>query len=260
MEFHGPAIFLNLSSCYSIGSLPESLDGLTSLQYLNLKQCLREGENDSLMDSISALSNLEHLDLSFNDGITALPESFCNLGKLHTLDLSYCQNIQKIPESMGKIHSLKTVHLKGVYGLAEEPVPHPSTSFISLPLLQVRVRDGESSSNLICLKDMNPPELDIVWLENVRSAEEAQGIKLMEKNNLKELCLSWSEGAETFVDDKVLLEKLMPPKSVHKLVIMGYNGASLPTWLSQQNSSLTLTGMEHLEKLSVSDSSGATSS
>ncbi|KAF7004983.1 hypothetical protein CFC21_020139 [Triticum aestivum] len=248
--------YLNLSRCYCIGSLPESLDGLTSLQYLNLSHCFGKGEN--LMDRISALSNLEHLDLSFNAGITSLPESFCNLKNLHTLDLSYCQEIRKIPESIGRIDSLKTLYLMGVDGLVEEPVPHPSTSFVSLPTFQVRIGDGESSSNLICLKDTNPGLLFIVGLENVKSAEEAQNIKLMEKNNLKALWLSWSEGAERFVDDKVLLEKLVPPKSLSNLVITGYNGVSLPTWVGQQ-SSVTLTCMEHLEELSASYSSGRSS-
>ncbi|XP_044335825.1 disease resistance protein RGA2 [Triticum aestivum] len=248
--------YLNLSRCSCIASLPESLDGLTSLQYLNLSHCFREGEN--LMDRISALSNLEHLDLSWNNGITSLPESICNLKKLHTLDLSYCIKIQKIPESIRRIDGLKTLYLDGCLSLVEKPASHPSTSFVSLPLFQVCVRDGESSSNLVCLKDMNPQVLNIVWLENVMSAEEAQSIKLMEKNNLKKLCLSWTVGAERFVDDKVLLEKLVPPKSLHKLVIMGYNGVTLPTWISQPNS-VILTDMEHLEELSVSDSSGMSS-
>ncbi|KAE8812951.1 putative disease resistance protein RGA3 [Hordeum vulgare] len=247
--------YLNLSGCCRVGSVPESLDGLTSLQYLNLSQRFREGENDSLMVRLSTLSNLEHLDLSWNDGITSLPESFCNLIKLHTLNLTYCKKIQKIPASMGRIDGLKTLYLDGCDALVEKPVPHPSTSFVSLPRFEVRVGDGESSSNIVCLKDTNPPELEIVGLENVKSAEEAQSIKLMEKNNLVTLELSWSEGAERFVDDKVLLEKLVPPNSWTHLEIIGYNGISLPTWVGQHDW-VTLTRMEHLEELSMSDSNG----
>uniref|UniRef100_A0A8I6XGQ4 Uncharacterized protein n=1 Tax=Hordeum vulgare subsp. vulgare TaxID=112509 RepID=A0A8I6XGQ4_HORVV len=247
--------YLNLSGCCRIGSLPESLDGLTSLQYLNLEGCFEEGENDSLMDRLSAISNLEHLDLSCNDGITCLPKSFCNLRKLHTLDISYCRKIQKIPESMGRIDGLKTLYLECCDALVEKPLPHPSTSFVSLPRFEVRVGDGESSSNLVCLQGTNPRNLEIVGLENVKSAEEAQSIKLMEKNILKTLKLWWAEGAERFVDDKVLLEKLVPPKSVTDLEIIGYNGISLPTWVIQHDW-VTLTRMEHLEELSVSDSNG----
>ncbi|XP_044971103.1 putative disease resistance protein RGA1 [Hordeum vulgare subsp. vulgare] len=246
--------YLNLSGCCRIGSLPESLDGLSSLQYLNLCGCFRQGEY--LMDSISTLSSLEHLDLSRNDGITSLPESFGNLIKLHTLKLSYWYKIQKIPKSIGRIDTLKTIYLDGVYGLHEELVPHPSTSFVPLPNFMVRVRDGESSSNLVCLKDTNPEKLYIFWLQNVKSAEEAQSIKLMEKNNLLTLELSWTQGAERFVDDKVLLEKLVPPKSLQYLKITGYNGVSLPTWVGQQNSWVRLMGMRHLEELSVSASNG----
>ncbi|KAI5009304.1 hypothetical protein ZWY2020_011441 [Hordeum vulgare] len=224
-------VHLELSGCFCV----ESLDGLTSLQYLDLSDCFREGENDSLMDRLSALSNLEHLNLSFNDGITSLPESFCNLRKLHTLDISYCQQLQKIPESMGRIDSLKALYLYGCDALVEKPVPHPSTSFVSLPRFEVRLGDGESSSNLVCLQDTDPYVLEIVGLENVMSAEEAQSIKLMEKTNLDRLTLSWTEGAERFVDDKVLLEKLVPPKSWIHLEINGYNGVTLPTWVGQQN-------------------------
>ncbi|KAI5015889.1 hypothetical protein ZWY2020_059428 [Hordeum vulgare] len=201
-------------------------------------------------------SNLEHLDLSRNDGITSLPESFGNLIKLHTLKLSYCYKIQKIPKSIGRIDTLKTLYLDGVYGLHEELVPHPSTSFVPLPNFMVRVIDGESSSNLVCLKDTNPEKLYIFWLQNVKSAEEAQSIKLMEKNNLLTLELSWTEGAERFVDDKVLLKKLVPPKSLQYLEITDYNGVSLPTWVGQQNSWVRLMGMRHLEELSVSASNG----
>ncbi|VAH55070.1 unnamed protein product [Triticum turgidum subsp. durum] len=236
----------NLSSC-CIGSQRQSPDGLTS-------QCLGEGDNDSLMDHISALSNLEHLDFSRNDGITSLPESFCNLRKLHTLNLSRCQEIQKIPESIGRIDSLKNLYLVGCHRLSEKPVPHPSTSFVSLPF-PVCIGDGESRSNLVCLQDTNPQVLDIICLERVKSVEEVQNIKLMEKNNLERLTLSWSEGAERFVDDKVLLEKLVPPKSVTELVINGYNGVSLPTWVGQQIS-VKLTSMEHLEEFNM----GATKS
>jgi hypothetical protein len=78
---------------------------------------------------------------------------------------------------------------------------------------------------------MDPAELEIVGLENVKTAEEAQSIELIGKQSMKKLKLEWTEDAERSVDDKLLLEKLVPPSTVQKFQIKGYNSVSFPSWL-----------------------------
>ncbi|EMS67363.1 Putative disease resistance protein RGA1 [Triticum urartu] len=257
-------VHLDLSKCRGVNYIPEAFAGFTNLQYLNLSACLRYRleespvcQIDRLIDHISTLSNLEHLDLSNNgDAICSLPESLGNLRKLHTLDLSHC-NITKIPESIGTIDSLKMLYFKGCWLLSN--VPQLSASSISLPLFGVHAGDGKSSSNLVLLQGMNPVELKIIQLEKVKSAEEAMCIKLMEKERLQDLTLRWTEDAQRFVDDEVLLEKLEPPSSLTTLIIQWYNGVRFPSWLSQLPNLtwLALYDMKHLEEWSASDSSGA---
>ncbi|VAH86373.1 unnamed protein product [Triticum turgidum subsp. durum] len=257
-------VHLDLSMCIGVNYIPEAFDGFTNLQYLNLSACLQYRldrssvcQIDRLIDHISTLPNLGHLDLSKNgDAICSLPESLGNLRKLHTLDLSYC-NITKIPESIGMIDSLKMLYFKGCWLLSN--VPQLSASSISLPVFGVHTGDGKSSSNLVLLQDTNPVDLQIIQLEKVKSAEDAVCIKLMEKERLKDLTLRWTEDAQRFVDDEVLLEKLEPPSSLTTLIIQWYNGVSFPSWLSELPNLtwLGLYDMKHLEEWRASDSNGA---
>lgn len=60
----------------------------------------------------------------------------------------------------------------------------------------------------------------------MKSPEEAHRINLKGKQSMKELELNWR-----FVDDKMLLEKLVPPSTVDKFKIQGYNNVRLPSWL-----------------------------
>lgn len=239
--------------------LPEVISDLTELRYLNLSCCIAfirnfhsdgfESQIDSFMHRISTLSNLEHLDLSNNIDISAVPNSLCKLKKLHTLDLSHCTNLRKIPESIDTIDSLKTLYLKGCYRISTPP--QLNSSSITLPYFAVKTGDGEHSSNLVLLQQTDPDELQITRLENVKSAEEAQSVKLMEKQRLEDLKLEWTRDAQRFMDDKMLLENLVPPSSLKKLQIGGYNSVSLPSWLMGQLpnlESLVLSGMESLEE------------
>ncbi|KAI5015908.1 hypothetical protein ZWY2020_059447, partial [Hordeum vulgare] len=268
---------LDLSECSALKNISKFVWSLTDLQYLNLSGCERIKQ---LPESFGKLKKLVHLDLENCSALQNISKFMWTFTDLQYLNLSGCCRVGSLPESLDGLTSLQYLNLKGCFEEGEndslmpyptwsiwtcpvmmvllvypKPVPHPSTSFVSLPRFEVRVGDGESSSNLVCLQDTNPRNLEIVGLENVKSAEEAQSIKLMGKNNLVTLELSWAEGAERFMDDKVLLEKLVPPKSLHRLEIIGYNSVSLPTWISQHDW-VTLTRMEHLEELSVSDSNG----
>jgi hypothetical protein len=109
----------------------------------------------------------------------------------------------------------------------------------------VQADDGERSSNLVLLQHTDPAELEIAGLENVKSAEEAQRIELIGKQSMNELVLEWTGDAERSVDDKLVLEKLVPPSTVQVFEIQGYNSVSFPAWLMDITHYLpTLTRME----------------
>nr|UBY07019.1 NBS-LRR disease resistance protein [Dasypyrum villosum] len=275
-------VHLDLSHCYSIYRLQEALVGLTNLRYLNLRDtCLKPQLEDdgtkfhrkrscllgsplennhygnyfqSLINHLgNNLIDLEHLDLSYNRSLERIPESICRMRKLHTLDLSECILLAKIPESIHTLVSLKFLYLKGCDLLCT--IPQLGGSTISLPYFVVRAGDDESSSNLVLLQSTNPIELQISELENVKSPGEAHRIKLVEKHRLKDLKLEWTRGVERIVYDKILLKNLVPPSTLKKLEICGYNGVSFPAWLVGQLPnlvSLVLRDMANVEEWNMS--------
>ncbi|XP_071681136.1 uncharacterized protein [Lolium perenne] len=273
-------VHLDLSGCRSIDCLDEALVGLSNLQHLNLQgTCIKllpqnvtklrylnvsglinsdKDTMDSLINYIcSNLSNLEHLDLSRN-WLLSIPESICNLRKLHTLNLAKCWYLEKIPGSIGTMDSLKFVDINGCLFLSK--APQLGSSAISLPHFGVQPGDGHSSSNLVLLQHIDPVELNLTELENVKSVEEAQRINLMGKKKLEDLKLEWTPDAERFVDHKVLMENLVPPSTLKTFEICGYSSVSFPAWLVLDQlpnlKHLVLRGMANLEEWTTSHSSG----
>jgi Leucine-rich repeat (LRR) protein len=220
---------LNLShpNCYvgeNLLDLEYYLSKLTNLRHLNLSMCLNPilyymSEDSSLEYieyCISGLSSLEHLDLSQNIFLRDLPESLGNhLSKLHTLDVSGCVRLKRVHRWMCELDCLK---LENCHGLE-------SYQFV------VRIDPDYSRSNLSQLEDANYQELEISCLEKVKSKEEAQIIRLVEKEKLRKLKLCWTVGSEGYVDEIALLGELMPPQNLQCLELHGYNGQTcLPAW------------------------------
>uniref|UniRef100_A0A8R7QAI0 Protein kinase domain-containing protein n=1 Tax=Triticum urartu TaxID=4572 RepID=A0A8R7QAI0_TRIUA len=213
---------------------PEVFSNLIKLRYLYLSHCIdriapSEYKMGRLLDSISTLSNLEHLDFSYSSMLSSIPESIANLRKLHTLDLLGCHGLSKLPDSMVNMVSLKVLIVEKEVRLDESLLF--LSNIASLPHFVVHASSDNCSSNIIRLKPTNPHELIIGRLENVKSAEEAQSIKLIEKQRIKDLTFQWTVDAARFVDDNDVLEKLVPPSSVRTLTIAGYRSVSIPGWL-----------------------------
>ncbi|XP_044386889.1 putative disease resistance protein RGA1 isoform X2 [Triticum aestivum] len=228
--------YLDLTVHYKIVTdrrgLAEVIGNLIKLKYLNLSSCIRimvpsEYQIGSLLDKISTLSNLEHLVLSENEELSSIPESISNLRKLHTLDLSSC-HLKKLPDSINQMVSLKVLNLKGVnwYELSLSRF-----NCASLPYFEVHASGDKCGSNIVLLEPTNPDVLMIDRLENVKSAGEAHSIKLIEKQKIINLKFEWTVDAARSVDDKEVLEKLVPPSSVHTLDITGYSSVCIPDWL-----------------------------
>jgi Leucine-rich repeat (LRR) protein len=101
----------------------------------------------------------------------------------------------------------------------------------TLPYFRVRADDVNGCSNLHLLEGINVGELRIHSLENVRSLEEANKVKLLEKQNLSELRLAWTVGAVRLLEDKDLLGQLVPPRGLKHMCLGGYSSAGFPGWL-----------------------------
>ncbi|CAN6180515.1 unnamed protein product [Urochloa humidicola] len=257
-------LHLNLESSYILKGLPEALCGLTALQYLcmrnyiwdhnlekddlpvamrnltNLKELdlascslyrLFDVEhNDSYLDFIGTLTNLEILDLSDNE-LKYLPESIGNLKRLHTLNLLACDTLKSLPDSIRGATGLKSLVLEG----CSDVLIHQANSLLhyslTLPLFMVRADDISGHSNLHLLEGQDYGELDIRCLENVRFLEEAQRLKISTKQNLLTLELKWTSYADRHLEDKDLLEQLLPPRNLRELFLEGYSNMSFPSWL-----------------------------
>ncbi|CAL4899569.1 unnamed protein product [Urochloa decumbens] len=257
-------VHLNLSNCYHVKGVPDALKGLTNLQYLSLFQCSIEAFNcrlrglqdvignltklrhlnldnslhgipvdgmNSILRSICTFSNLQHLVLSENFNIFSIPETVAKLTKLHTLDLRFCSNLRRLPASISEIDSLKFLDVTECEKLDRSKLPRFSKCSVILPHFFVHADDGKPSSNLVQLKDENPPKLEISGLENVKSVEEAQMIKLVEKTTTLELQLEWTKDAKRSVEDIDVLREFVPASTLEVFTLRSYNSVSFPTWV-----------------------------
>ncbi|KAM0882534.1 hypothetical protein ACQ4PT_032234 [Festuca glaucescens] len=230
---------LNLSNpcCYlaqhrsHLQGLKDAMGQLTKLRYLNLSMFLdpifyyHQSHEDSVQfigHCVRGLSSLEHLDLSHNKFLFHLPESLGDLKKLHTLDLLGCIRLKRLAKRIGEISSLKLIVLNNCRGLE-------SCQFV------VHVDDRQyNKSNLVQLEVVDCKELEISCLEKAKYMEEAQRIRLVEKQKIKTLKLRWSVDAaqgSVKVDENALLGELVPPHSLQCLELHGYGGETCqPGW------------------------------
>ncbi|XP_052136229.1 putative disease resistance protein RGA1 [Oryza glaberrima] len=242
--------YLNLSWC-SCGcfknqspliGLEEAVAKLTQLQNLYLSRCLDTlvyGEFEvgvvicrNFLASVCSLSNLEELDLSDNYSIETLPESIGDLRKLHTLNLRRCYSLSQLPKVLRENDNLKHLNVSECYDLDMSTVPKFNSSLILLPQFAVQALDGGSGSNLVLLQNVNSAtELEISKLENVVTVEEAQRVRLKEKEMISELMLNWTRDARRIVEDQDLLGELEPPRMLACFKLQGYNSVAFPEWL-----------------------------
>ncbi|CAL4993919.1 unnamed protein product [Urochloa decumbens] len=252
--------YLNLSlrpepdNILPLEGMTEVICDLAELQYLGLSWAMHsifghDGSHEtfSFIDRICTLSNLEHLDLSCNCNIICVPESICNLSKLHTLNLLNCTRLARLPECIVKMDSLKILNVTGCSELDKSTLSR-SKMFALLPHFVVHSDDGESSSNIGLLCHANPNELHISSLDNVKSTEEVQSIKLMEKHGIYDLKLEWTRDAKRYVEDAEVLEQLVPPSTLRTFNMKGYNSVTLSAWFMGINLHLP-----HLIKIQMWD-------
>ncbi|KAJ0586825.1 putative leucine-rich repeat domain superfamily [Helianthus annuus] len=107
-------VYLSLSWCSKLKSLPRSICSLQHLRVLNLVDSYIE----ELPEDIGQLECLEQL--SFSDSeVKHLPDSICKLKRLNTLILENCK-VCKLPQDLGQIDSLNRLDL-GLSNITDIP-------------------------------------------------------------------------------------------------------------------------------------------
>uniref|UniRef100_M8C8G5 Protein popC n=2 Tax=Triticinae TaxID=1648030 RepID=M8C8G5_AEGTA len=225
---------LNLSHpcCYlaqqqsCLEGLKDVLGQLTKIEYLNLSMFLNPifysesvERTHGIIERISGFSSLEHLDLSHNRFLHDLPESLGELNNLQTLDLSGCIRLKSIAKRIGEIRSLQSINVRNCRSLKSCE-------------LVVKPDNGEAYRNtsIVELENANLEELEISCLENVKSAEQAEQIRMALEGKIEKLKLCWTVGSQVSMEGNTLLGELLP-SYLQCLELHGYSGETrLSAW------------------------------
>ncbi|XP_020526137.1 TMV resistance protein N isoform X1 [Amborella trichopoda] len=142
---------LNLSNCWELVEIPNSISLLENLIYLNVNRChLKE-----LPSTISGLQSLQKLIISNNHGLDKLPEQLFSMKSLTELDMT-SSGIQQLPDSIGNLKNLRILRL-GFTNVRE--LPDSLGSLVNLEELDVNrcnIRElPDSLGTLVNLEKLN---------------------------------------------------------------------------------------------------------
>ncbi|CAD6268055.1 unnamed protein product [Miscanthus lutarioriparius] len=220
------SIFTNSHS-----SLPNNFSKLIHLRYLKLMSPVYA--EVCLPSTVSRFYHLKFLDLNQWKSSYSLPKDISRLENLRHF-VATKQFHSNVPE-VGKMKFLQ--ELKYFY------VKNASIGFELGELGKLEVLGGE-------LKISGP--------ENVRTSQEAEEAKLMEKRNLVKLGLVWNRNQECTGDDILFLEKtgddildsLKPHSNIRRLCIVNHGGSVGPSWLCSNIVYMRNLETLHLESVS----------
>ncbi|KAJ4768620.1 Disease resistance protein RPP13 [Rhynchospora pubera] len=178
----------------------------------------------------SAIQNMPHLrflNLS-STGIKKLTHSRFDHYHLQSLHIVGCPLI-KLPWELNNLINLR--HLNGdaetialISGIGK------LTNLQELHEYRVGKTEGNKITELKNLRGLTG-HLRIVNCENIRSKEEAEQARLVDKNNLQSVEISWSSAQREADIDMEILEGLQPYEGTSELTVNGYMGISFPDWM-----------------------------
>ncbi|KAG8057916.1 hypothetical protein GUJ93_ZPchr0002g26564 [Zizania palustris] len=132
--------------------------------------------------------------------------------------------------------------------------PKKISPILLMPILQYQLEltfkvQDDGNFNISQIASLNELiTLGISQLENVKTKEEAKSARLIDKEHLKELSLSWNDNimSPETTEDKTrddVLEGLEPHQNLKHLKLSLYSGSTSPSWLAKVTSLKVL----HLE-------------
>ncbi|XP_044429991.1 putative disease resistance protein RGA3 [Triticum aestivum] len=233
----------------------DSLVNFSSLRILHIEFA----DVAALVESLHQLKHLRYLTL-VNTDISVLPRNIGKMKLLQFLNLAGCKNLVNLPDSIVKLGQLRFLVLPNIC-----IIPRGFRGLKNMRrLLGFRAHidcDWCSLDELGPLSELR--FLELVQLENVSSASFAANARLGEKMHLTNLVLNCTsklgydgmfkekEGvSEEEQRVKNVFYELCPPSSVENLVIHGYLGHQLPSWMM---SMLTVVPLNNLKILSFID-------
>lgn len=199
---------IDLSSCYGVTSLPNSISGNENLRVLRL--CCTSIER--LTSSITTLGNIECLDLHCSCYLVELPEGIENLRKLKVLNLEGCVGVRSIPKGIQQLVELQKL---GLFVLGEGG----------------KCAQLSELANLGKLRGV----LTVTGIEHVTNPDDAHMPCLKHKTNLLCLELIWGKSDRVNVEkEAAVLNALEPPSGIKILKIEGYPGKLCIEWIQKQ--------------------------
>lgn len=176
--------------------------------------------------TISRFYHLKILDLEEWHVCHYVPKDMCNLAKLCHIPTKY-DGLHSCIYNVGKLKLLQE--------LKAFKVDNESEGF-----------EEKQLADLVELR-----ELGIYNLEKIHTQEEAAKAKLINKNYLRVLTLSWDNGQSNSKPDMegLVLESLQPHRNLQELCIRGNRGPSCPTWLGDK---LSVEALQSLHLIHVS--------
>ncbi|XP_021761411.1 disease resistance protein RGA2-like [Chenopodium quinoa] len=188
--------------------------------------------------SLGELQCLRYLNLSYNP-MVKLPNSITRLVNLLSLDLFGCYKLEELPKNMSRLVKLR--HLKVGYCNALSHIPKGLGNLTDLRRLDMFIQGEQNSENgskansvgeLAELHRLNNlmGKLTIrVIGRSMDTVSEAKTANLKSKDKLLGLDLEFIGGS--LKHDEIVIEGLQPNSNLKELLIYGYAGERLPSWM-----------------------------
>jgi hypothetical protein len=218
----------------------DSLDTFSSLRTLHIK----DANVDALAKSLVQLKHLRYLSI-VKTNISMLPENIGKMKLLQHINLYKCGSLMKLPGSIGQLRHLRFLNFVGT------PIKNVPKGFNGLTnLRKLYGFPAHMDGHLSSMEELGPLskliDLGINGLENIPSSSFDRKTKLSEKFHLRYLSLSCTnkhgDGDPLLKEDKntsskgqqqieEVFDELCPPHSLENLLIRGYFGRRLPSWM-----------------------------
>uniref|UniRef100_A0A0D9Y0J7 Uncharacterized protein n=1 Tax=Leersia perrieri TaxID=77586 RepID=A0A0D9Y0J7_9ORYZ len=259
---------LNMSDCYKIHELPDTFCQLKHLKDLNLSDCHDLKQLPEFFGDLSELRSLNltscsklNLNLSYCIRIEDLPSSFGDL-QLQVLDVTGCYSLLDLPDSISDMTSLTLLNIatgqSDVFDKAQTIKEH-----LNLPGVVEHYAheiDNAECSSIVELGQLHCRELVVQHLEDVKQPEDARRANLRDMMELRKLILSWRPWRLGDVrnmgndnNDNLVLENLVPPRTLENFILYGYMSKDFPCWMSSISSYLPYLIYLRLSNLATCD-------